>query len=133
MRCDKISAIWVGSHVALLLLAVARQASADATLTVYYAPGQTPLADGTVDTDATPTAYDDSLQAYSTATLVAPAAPNATAMPTAFALAVPSAVPAGASIEQSGSFFGFSVEMSVVNQVCAYVYGFTAQLILTSR
>ncbi|KJA16300.1 glycoside hydrolase family 79 protein [Hypholoma sublateritium FD-334 SS-4] len=118
MRCDKFSAAWAGSHVALFLLTAVGQATADVTLTVYYAPGQTPLADGTVpDASATPTAYDDSLQAYSTATLVAPAAPNATAMPTAFALAVPSAVPAGASIEQSGSFFGFSVEMSVVNQV----------------
>jgi hypothetical protein len=39
-------------------------------------------------------------------------------MPTAFGIALIPQVPAGASIMQTGMFFGFSIEMSVVNQVC---------------
>lgn len=90
-------------------------------ITIYYGPGQTPLANGTIPTvSATPTAYDNSLQAYSTVTLIPPPPPSGTAIATAFPLSVPSAVPQGASIQQSGSFFGFSIEMSVVNQVCTY-------------
>lgn len=121
MLSQKIIPIGLCGHAAVLavsLLGLAEQAVGQ-SLTIYYAPGQTPLANGSVST-ATPTAYDDSLQAYNTATLVAPTPPGSSTMPTAFPLVVPSAVPVGASIQHSGSFFGFSIEMSVVNQVCAY-------------
>ena len=120
MLSHKIIPLGFYGYAALLattLLGLVDQAVGQ-SLTIYYAPGQTPLANGTIPT-ATPTAYDDSLQAYNSATLIAPTPPGPTNMPTAFAVVVPSAVPVGASIQHSGSFFGFSIEMSVVNQVCA--------------
>ncbi|KAF9484212.1 glycoside hydrolase family 79 protein [Pholiota conissans] len=94
------------------------QSSSATSITVYYVPGQTPLgtAAGTASA-ATPTSFDQSLQAYNASTLVAPAPPGASALPTSFALPIPTGVPVGASIKQNGSFFGFSIEMSVVNQV----------------
>jgi hypothetical protein len=59
--------------------------------------------------------------AYNPTTLNPPSPPGATAMPTNFAIQPVIAVPPGASIPQKGSFFGFSVEMSVVNQVGKFV------------
>ena len=55
--------------------------------------------------------------AYNPNTLNAPAPPGPAGLPTQFALQLSNIVPPGASIAQSGSFFGFSIEMSVVNQV----------------
>ena len=96
-------------------------ALAPSSITIYYAPGQTPLANGTIPSaSVTPTAYDNNLQAYSTVTLIPPPPPSGTAIAAAFPLSIPGPVPQGASIPQSGAFLGFSIEMSVVNQVCEY-------------
>ncbi|KAF8162004.1 glycoside hydrolase family 79 protein [Pholiota molesta] len=108
--------------ILLLLLApvqqcTAQNSSTSASLTIYYAPGQTPLGTGTGINAAVQTAaFDDSLQAYNASTLVPPPPPGLLRCPP-LCLPIPSVVPAGASIKQNGSFFGFSVEMSVVNQV----------------
>jgi hypothetical protein len=62
--------------------------------------------------------------AYNPTVLQPPAPPGASAMPTAFGISLSPQVPPGASIMQTGLFFGFSIEMSVVNQVCEYLLYF---------
>jgi hypothetical protein len=59
--------------------------------------------------------------AYDPTVLTAPAVPNPLP-PMQFTLPLqPSAAAVtNLSIQQSGSFFGFSIEMSVINQVCEY-------------
>ncbi|KAJ3503352.1 hypothetical protein NLJ89_g8478 [Agrocybe chaxingu] len=83
-------------------------------VTIYYVNGQTPLNAAT--TTSAGAAYTG-LSAYDPTTLQAPAPPGPSVVPTSFALQLTNAVPNGASITQNGSFFGFSIEMSVVNQV----------------
>ena len=103
--------------VSLLLLLNTTIQRCSASITVYYQNGQTPLA--TVSSTASSANYTG-LVAYNPLTLNAPAPPAASAFPTNFALQISSTVPSGASIRQNGSFFGFSIEMSVVNQVCEW-------------
>ncbi|KAF8952441.1 hypothetical protein BDZ97DRAFT_1640845, partial [Flammula alnicola] len=55
--------------------------------------------------------------AYNPTVLNPPAPPGPAALPTQFAIQLSGVAPPGASITQTGSFFGFSIEMSVVNQV----------------
>ncbi len=117
---------FIGAYAVLSFIllsdAVRKVSASSATLTIYWAPGQTPF----LEPDATstgigvpiPTALDQSLQAYNQSTLLPPPPPAATAMPTAFSIAVANTPPAEASMQQKGSFFGFSIEMSVVDQVC---------------
>ena len=91
--------------------------SSQAQVTVYYeahAGPQAPLGTGTATGAA---ANYTGAAAYNPTTLNPPPPPGAQALPTQFAIQPPNAVPPGASILQNGSFFGFSVEMSVVNQV----------------
>ncbi|KAF8970658.1 glycoside hydrolase family 79 protein [Flammula alnicola] len=86
-----------------------------ASVTIYNQNGQTTLGVAATTVSANPANYTG-LEAYSPVTLTPPSPPG-TAMPTSFALPMATSVPAGASIPQNGSFFGFSIEMSVVNQV----------------
>lgn len=89
-----------------------------AQITVYYpqiqAGAQATLGTGTGTGAA---ANYTGAAAYNPTTLNPPSPPGAQALPTQFAIQLPNAVPPGASILQNGSFFGFSIEMSVVNQV----------------
>ena len=91
--------------------------SSQAQITVYYPQvhgAQVTLGTGTVTGAA---ANYTGAAAYNPTTLNPPSPPGAQALPTQFAIQPPNAVPPGASILQNGSFFGFSIEMSVVNQV----------------
>ena len=83
-----------------------------AQVTVYYEP-QTALT-------ASSSANYTGAAAYNTTTLSPPSPPASQLLPTQFTIQLNNAVPAGVSIPQNGSFFGFSIEMSVVNQVCTY-------------
>ena len=84
-------------------------------VTIYYQPGQTPLADTT--STAAGATYTG-LAAYNPVVLTPPPPPGPANLTTQFTLPLTNTVPSQASIQQSGSFFGFSIEMSVVNQVC---------------
>lgn len=85
-------------------------------VTVYYPVGaQATL--GATGAGSGAAANYTGAAAYNPTTLTPPSPPGPTAMPTQFAIQPVNAVPPGASIPQKGSFFGFSVEMSVVNQV----------------
>lgn len=103
---------------ALLLLALGLQFRCGASVTVYYQPAQSQLAAFASQASAVAAgAKYTGLPAYNPVTLIAPAPPGPSALPTKFTIQLANAVPAAASIPQNGSFFGFSVEMSVVNQV----------------
>ncbi|KAF8994923.1 hypothetical protein BDQ17DRAFT_1430785 [Cyathus striatus] len=90
-----------------------------ASITVYYQAGQSPLGTSTSTITAAAANYTGSA-AYNPTVLEAPPVPNP-AITTAFdvQLVANGAAPAGTfmSITQEGNFFGFSVEMSVANQV----------------
>lgn len=90
------------------LLLLAHQAWA---VTVYPLPGeQATLTMNLITTAAT------GYLAYNPSSLTAPAIP--TAFPTAVTVQIASGpAPPGSSIPQLSSFFGFSIEMSVANQV----------------
>ena len=85
-----------------------------AQITVYYQQGQQPLASGTSSASS---ANYTGAAAYNPTVLNPPAPPNP-AITTNFAIQLQNGGTPGASISQIGSFFGFSIEMSVVNQVC---------------
>lgn len=81
------------------------------SVTIHYAPGQTPLGTGTAAAGA---AYTGAA-AYNPTTLTPPPVP--TSLKRNFQLSVvPGGVP-GLSIKIPGRFFGFSIEMSVVDQI----------------
>ena len=90
--------------------------SSQAQVTVYYEPGVQATLGGTATVTGAAANYTGAA-AYNPTTLTPPSPPGAQALPTQFAIQPPNAVPPGASILQNGSFFGFSIEMSVVNQV----------------
>ncbi|PPQ83810.1 hypothetical protein CVT25_001025 [Psilocybe cyanescens] len=107
----------LGSSLLLLfLLLLAPLVSA--SVTVWYQEGQKALATATGSAEAA--SYTGSA-AYNPVVLQAPPPPGASALPTAFGLALQPNVPLGASIIQTGGFFGFSIEMSVVNQVFPFL------------
>ena len=92
-------------------------------VTVYGQQGMT-IPSGLASTDssaatATAAALDwlSDLEAYNTVTLTAPTLP--TPVPSAFGITVQNsgASVSGMSVQQKGDFFGFSIEMSVVQQV----------------
>lgn len=92
--------------------------SACAQITVYYtdgtmSPGTTALP--TV-TSLAPNATWTGLLAYDPVVIAAPAIP--TGFTTQPNVQLSSTTPPGVSISQLSSFFGFSIEMSVANQVC---------------
>ena len=100
-----------------LSLGAALFTSSQAQVTVYYEPG----AQATLASTGAAANYTGAA-AYNPTTLNPPPPPGAQALPTQFAIPlVTNAVPAGVSIPQSGSFFGFSIEMSVVNQVGMFI------------
>ena len=121
----------VSMYYPLLALSTCLLASAvHADVTVYGLLGQTtaaPVQTGTATTQTSattsfvtthgPPQYTE-LAAYNNVYMVPPAIPSP---PPAnqFAIGVPSdaALMNGLSIKQSGTFFGFSIEMSVVNQL----------------
>ncbi|KAJ7235652.1 glycoside hydrolase family 79 protein [Mycena rebaudengoi] len=88
-----------------------RCASVHAEITVYYAPGQVPF----VTTSAAASDYTG-VAAYNPTTLLPPPVPTP-AVPSSFPVALRTGGTPGASIPQLGSFVGFSIEMSVSNQV----------------
>ncbi|PPQ81022.1 hypothetical protein CVT26_002903 [Gymnopilus dilepis] len=107
---------WLGLLVLSSLLHL--QIHTANAVTVYYQAGtQAALAAA-----ASPTAGGNYTgpAAYSPVTLQPPAPPGPTAFPTQFSLQLTNAVPQNASVAQNGSFFGFSIEMSVVNQVIGF-------------
>ncbi|KAJ7783995.1 glycoside hydrolase family 79 protein, partial [Mycena maculata] len=92
----------------LLLLPLAH-----AQITVYTAPGQVIL--GATASSASAAAYTGAA-AYNPTTLLPPPVPTP-AVPSTFNIQLQTGGTPGASIEQSGDFVGFSIEMSVSNQV----------------
>jgi hypothetical protein len=99
----------------LLSLGTILFSSSLAQVTVYYEPQVQATLGSSTGTGAA--ANYTGAAAYNPTTLNPPPPPGAQAMPTQFTIQPPNAVPPGASILQNGSFFGFSIEMSVVNQV----------------
>ncbi|KAF8816878.1 hypothetical protein BYT27DRAFT_7127069 [Phlegmacium glaucopus] len=95
-----------------LLLSLGAISSSAQAVTVY---SQAPLAATTTGTAAAGS-YTGAA-AYNPTTLNPPPPPGPQALTTQFSIQLQNAVPPGASIQQGGSFFGFSIEMSVVNQV----------------
>ncbi|KIK68723.1 glycoside hydrolase family 79 protein [Collybiopsis luxurians FD-317 M1] len=79
-------------------------------VTVYYAPGQNPFSTSSADA-----ASYTGAAAYNPTTLDPPALPNP--LPQLSLSFNIQANPPGMSITQSGAFLGFSIEMSVANQV----------------
>jgi hypothetical protein len=80
-------------------------------VTVYYVPGQSPF-----QTTTASAANYTGAAAYNPTVLTPPPVP--TDLNTNFAIQLSNGgTPPGASIPQLGQFFGFSIEMSVVNQV----------------
>ena len=102
----------------LFSLGILFSSSSQAQITVYYPqlqPGAQAILGTGTGTGAA--AQYTGAAAYNPTTLNPPSPPGAQALPTQFTITALNAVPPGASILQNGSFFGFSVEMSVVNQV----------------
>ena len=60
--------------------------------------------------------------AYNPTRLIPPTPPGSDALAVQFGIQFSNVVPSGASIQQSGSFMGFSVEMSVADQVCEHFF-----------
>ncbi|KAF8883604.1 hypothetical protein CPB84DRAFT_1686265 [Gymnopilus junonius] len=86
-------------------------------VTVYYLYGTQATMAPAVQTTVNAAGNCTGPWAYCLATLSAPPPPGPTALPPTFTLETTNAVPQNASVAQNGSFFGFSIEMSVVNQV----------------
>ncbi|KAJ4474775.1 glycoside hydrolase family 79 protein [Lentinula lateritia] len=82
-----------------------------AAVTIYYAPGQNPFS----TTSADASSYTGAA-AYNPTTIDPPALPDP--LPSLSLDFNLQSNPTGLSITQSGAFMGFSVEMSVANQVC---------------
>lgn len=84
-----------------------------AAVTIYYAPGQNPFS----TTSADASSYTGAA-AYNPTTIDPPALPDP--LPSLSLDFNLQSNPTGLSITQSGAFMGFSVEMSVANQVCEF-------------
>ena len=106
--------------IPFLVLSLGFSSLGQASVTVYYQSGaQAALSASATRTGAT--ANYTGAAAYNPTILNAPPPPGSQALPTQFSIQLNNAVPPGASIQQNGSFFGFSIEMSVVNQVCKFI------------
>ncbi|KAF8900143.1 glycoside hydrolase family 79 protein [Gymnopilus junonius] len=104
----------------LLLVTLAFLQTCSASITVYHPKDQTVLsADPAAPTGTNSPGSGNYTgpAAFNPTTLIAPSPPGLDALPTSFGIALSNTPPPGASIMHSGSFFGFSIEMSVVNQV----------------
>ncbi|CAK5270156.1 unnamed protein product [Mycena citricolor] len=95
-----------------LLLLSALAPSALASVTVYQIPAQYAL----TTTASSASASYSGVAAFNPSTLQAPPLPTASVM-TTIPVALQQSGTVGMSIKQKGSFFGFSVEMSVVEQI----------------
>jgi hypothetical protein len=101
----------LGPHSFIPILCAAIT-TAQAQVTVYRQnPFETVTADNAVYTG---------LAAYDPTILIPPPVPDPS-IPKQFAVQVTNGGVPGLSIRQHGGFFGFSIEMSVVNQVCESV------------
>lgn len=87
----------------------------NAAITVYYPKDQQPLA-ATSTTSGAAAANYTGAAAYNPTVLIAPPIPDPPP-PTEFTIQLQNAGTSGVSIPQAGSFFGFSVEFSVANQI----------------
>lgn len=85
-------------------------------VTVYYAPGQNPL-QATGSAAAAAASYTG-VAAYNPTTLTPPPVP--TALNKNFPIQLVQGGVPGLSMQIPGHFFGFSVEMSVVDQICEF-------------
>ncbi|KAF7297395.1 Glyco-hydro-79C domain-containing protein [Mycena indigotica] len=101
--------------LAFLLVASALLPGAKAGITVYSVPNQVVFATTSLSGSASAPAYTG-VAAYNPTTLIPPPVPTP-AVPSTFNIQLNTGGTPGASIEQSGDFIGFSVEMSVSNQV----------------
>ncbi|EAU81861.2 hypothetical protein CC1G_06072 [Coprinopsis cinerea okayama7 len=99
-----------------LLGILAYTLTASASVTVYYLPGQEPLFSPGASTTSGAAATYTGAAAYNPTVLEPPPPPNPP-ITKRFALQLRNGGTPGVSIQQSGAFFGFSIEMSVVNQV----------------
>ncbi|KAF9054026.1 glycoside hydrolase family 79 protein [Panaeolus papilionaceus] len=112
-----ISALLFTTTTTILFIVLASSVQrCQASVTVYYQLGQTPMGTGTITASGAAASYTGAA-AYNPTTLIAPAPPGPSVMPTNFQIQLSPAAPPGVSIPLRGSFFGFSIEMSVVNQV----------------
>lgn len=115
-----------GSLVLTSIIGLGCLSTAQASVTVY---GQIPLAQASTASvsgtssgvsSAAAASYTGSA-AYDPTILVAPDPPSpAPAMQFTIELQSATASVQGLSIPQAGTFYGFSVEFSVINQVCEY-------------
>ncbi|KAG1853924.1 glycoside hydrolase family 79 protein [Suillus subalutaceus] len=86
----------------------------NASVTVYY---QVPFADSTATTSAASANYTGAA-AYDPTVLTPPPVPAGLTTQFGIQLSSSSAAVQGLSIPQKGSFMGFSIEFTVVNQIC---------------
>ncbi|KAJ7572959.1 hypothetical protein C8J56DRAFT_1133492, partial [Mycena floridula] len=87
-------------------------------VTIYYAPGQQrPLATGAAAAAAQASLVPGKSYAVLNTTELLPPAPPSPLPPMQFNIAVENSAPSGVSINQEAGFLGFSVEMSVANQI----------------
>ncbi|KAJ7434772.1 glycoside hydrolase family 79 protein [Mycena galericulata] len=89
---------------------------ANAEVTVYLAPGQVPLGAAASASGTAAAAAYSGAAAYNPTTLLPPPIPSPP-VPSSFPVQLQNGGTPGASIQQPGDFMGFSVEMSVSNQV----------------
>ncbi|KAH9476923.1 Beta-glucuronidase [Psilocybe cubensis] len=111
-------------HRALFaLLGAALGIQSAGAVTVYYPPIQSQLmAEASMSSAVVIAgAKYTGLPAYNPTVLQPPPPPDPSTMPTQFTIQLNNAVPPAASKQQNGSFLGFSVEMSVVNQVIPFL------------
>jgi hypothetical protein len=88
----------------------------NASVTVYH---QVPFADSSVTTTAA-SANHTSAPAYDSTVLTPPPVPAGLTTQFGIQLSSSSAAVQGLSIPQKGSFMGFSIEFTVVNQICEF-------------
>ncbi len=94
-----------------------------AGVTVYNYPGLSLYHTGSQSTTATsPVASFTGLAAYDPTVLIPPPVPNPPP-PNNFDIRLANGIP-GLSIPQNGNFLGFSIEMSVINQVREFAFSY---------
>lgn len=99
-----------------------------AAITVHYVPGQEPLSAASSTNSAAAADYTGAA-AYNPIRLEAPPIPNP--LPAmAFPIQLQNGGTQGVSIPQNGGFLGFSIEMSVANQVRECTFHFVDSVFL---
>lgn len=106
------------AHVLGVLVTPFNSVAVVGAVTVYYQLGhQQHLGTATQTADA---ASYTGAAVYDPTTLNAPPPPNNPPLQSQFGIQLRNGGTPGVSITQSGAFFGFSIEMSVVDQVCEW-------------